>query len=222
MSSLHTSAQSSLRQTLFSGTYKNRLDAKGRVSLPAEFRQTLYEGLNENLSEGLGDSLAKGSLVKAKPANKGETKGNGAGNEAGNGSAGEGGENAIYAFPSPRGGRLEALSPTHFRQICREIESSAAMFSDQEDNLMAQIVSAARRISLDGNGRILLPKDFLDAIGIANTAVFVGFARRFVIFSESSHQRWYKERSRRSIAPLPIPLPTTPSTSPSTSLPRSR
>ncbi len=150
-----------LTQPVFSGTYKNRLDPKGRVSIPAEFRQSLC-------GEGQNDK-------------------------------------AIYAFPSPRGGRLEALSPIHFQHICRDIENSTAMFSDEEDSIMAQIVAAARRIAFDGNGRILLPKEFLDEISLSSVAVFVGFARRFVIFSESSHQRWHKERSRKSIAPFNIP-----------------
>ena len=76
------------------------------------------------------------------------------------------------------------------------------MFSDDEDSLMAQIVAAARRLSYDNNGRILLPKDFLEAIDLREVAVFVGFARRFVIFSEQSFERWYKERTKQSLAPF--------------------
>ncbi len=161
----------------FSGTYKNRLDAKGRVSLPAEFRQALVQSHDHE--------------------RKAETS------QGGNGEHCEGqNEKAVYAFPSPRGHRLEALCPSHFHSICTTIETTTAMFSDDEDNLMAQIVAAARRLAFDNNGRILLPKDFLEAINLQDTAVFVGFARRFVIFSEQSFECWHEERTKHSLAPF--------------------
>ena len=166
----------------FSGTYKNRLDAKGRVSLPAEFRQALVQNCDHD--------------HKAAPP-QGDDGENTEGHY----------EKAVYAFPSPRGNRLEALCPAHFHSICATIETTTAMFSDDEDNLMAQIVAAARRLAFDNNGRILLPKDFLDTLDLREVAVFVGFARRFVIFSEKSFERWYKERTKHSLAPFASPPP---------------
>ena len=163
----------------FSGTYKNRLDAKGRVSLPAEFRQALCQSYELERKE-------------EPPQQQADSASNGEGEN----------EKAVYAFPSPRGNRLEALCPAHFHSICTTIETTTAMFSDDEDSLMAQIVAAARRLSFDNNGRILLPKDFLEAIDLREVAVFVGFARRFVIFSEQSFERWNKERLKQTLAPL--------------------
>ncbi len=168
----------------FSGTYRNRLDAKGRVSLPAEFRQALLQNDEHDRK------------AEPPPTDGGE-------NGGGNGEVQEGlHEKAVYAFPSPRGHRLEALCPSHFHSICATIETTTAMFSDDEDSLMAQIVAAARRLAFDNNGRILLPKDFLEAIDLHEVAVFVGFARRFVIFSEQSFECWYKERTKQSLAPF--------------------
>ena len=165
----------------FSGTYRNRLDAKGRVSLPAEFRQALVHHCEIER--------------KAEPPPHDDPTNPDERDDGLN-------DKAVYAFPSPRGHRLEALCPAHFHSICTTIETTTAMFSDDEDSLMAQIVAAARRLAFDNNGRILLPKDFLDAIDLREVAVFVGFARRFVIFSEQSFERWYKERTKQSLAPL--------------------
>ncbi len=167
----------------FSGTYRNRLDAKGRVSLPSEFRQALVQNYNQN--EGTAQT------TQADIESNGDIEN----------------EKAVYAFPSPRGNRLEALCPAHFHSICTTIETTTAMFSDDEDSLMAQIVAAARRLAFDNNGRILLPKDFLEAIELREVAVFVGFARRFVIFSEQSFKRWNKERLKQTLAPFASPPP---------------
>ena len=175
----------------FSGTYRNRLDAKGRVSLPSEFRQALVQNYNHN--EGT-ESPPQNQAAQAAQA---DIESNGDFEN----------EKAVYAFPSPRGNRLEALCPAHFHSICTTIETTTAMFSDDEDSLMAQIVAAARRLSFDNNGRILLPKDFLEAIDLREVAVFVGFARRFVIFSEQSFERWNKERLKQTLAPFANPPP---------------
>jgi MraZ protein len=141
---------------LFNGTYYNKIDANGRVSLPSEFRHALPEEE----------------------------------------------EKIVYIFPSPRLNRLEAMSEVHFHRICEEIESSAAMFSDEEDDMMAQIVASARRFVVDGNGRILLPRDFTSFAHIDAQAVFVGFVRRFVIFGEEVHKAWQEEKWQKKIRPF--------------------
>lgn len=141
---------------LFNGTYYNKIDAKGRVSLPSEFRHALPEEE----------------------------------------------EKTVYIFPSPRGDRLEAMDEVHFDRICQQIESSTAMFSDEEDDMMAQIVAAARRFVVDGNGRIVLPRDFTQFAQIDSHAVFVGFVRRFVIFGEAIHKTWQEEKWQKKIRPF--------------------
>ena len=97
---------------LFAGTYENRIDRKGRVSLPADFRAELPV------------EVAR----------------------------------IIYVYPSPRGGALEACDRAFMQRMADSLEQMD-IFSDEEDELASIIVAEARRLSIDGDGRILIPPD---------------------------------------------------------------
>ena len=97
---------------LFAGTYENRIDRKGRVSLPADFRAELP---------------IEGNRI-------------------------------VYVYPSPRGGALEACDRAFMQRMADSLEQFD-MFSDEEDDLASIIVSEARRVAIDGDGRVVLPPE---------------------------------------------------------------
>ena len=99
---------------LFAGTFENRIDRKGRVSLPADFRAEL-------------------------PAD---------------------GARVVYVYPSPRGTALEACDRGFMQRMSDSIEQFD-IFSDEEDDMTASIVAAARRITIDTEGRIALPPELI-------------------------------------------------------------
>ncbi len=136
---------------LFAGTYENKIDRKGRVSLPADFRSEL-------------------------PVE---------------------GNRLIYVYPSPRGGALEACDRAFMQRMSDSLEQFD-MFSDEEDDLASIIVAAARRISLDGEGRIILPPELIEFAGVDGQVTFVGRGARFQMWSPETFARHAAEARDRA------------------------
>ena len=136
---------------LFAGTFENRIDRKGRVSLPADFRAEL-------------------------PAD---------------------GPRVIYIYPSPRGTALEACDRNFMQRMSDSIEQFD-IFSDQEDEMTASIVAAARRITIDTEGRIVLPPELITDAEIVDAVTFVGRGGRFQIWNPSDYFNYVAEARERS------------------------
>ena len=124
---------------LFAGTFENRIDRKGRVSLPADFRAEL-------------------------PAD---------------------GARVVYVYPSPRGTALEACDRGFMQRMSDSIEQFD-IFSDEEDDMTASIVAAARRITIDTEGRI------------EDAVTFVGRGARFQIWNPGDHKSYVAEARERA------------------------
>ena len=124
---------------LFAGTYENKIDRKGRVSLPADFRAELPVEVNR----------------------------------------------VVYLYPSPRGNFLEACDRFFMQRMADSLEQFE-MFSDEEDDLASIILSEARRISIDGEGRVMLPPEFIKLADIGEIVTFVGRGARFQIWNPNA------------------------------------
>jgi len=120
---------------LFTGTYENKVDRKGRVSLPSIFRSQLPDG------------------------------------EA----------RVVYVFRSPNLQALEACDQAFMDRLADSLEE-IDMFSDEEEDLGSVILGDARPLSLDGEGRIMIPAEHTEFAGIGERATFVGRGRRFQIW----------------------------------------
>ena len=136
---------------LFAGTFENRIDRKGRVSLPADFRAEL-------------------------PAD---------------------GARVVYVYPSPRGTALEACDRGFMQRMSDSIEQFD-IFSDEEDDMTASIVAAARRITIDPEGRIALPPELIAEAGIEDAVTFVGRGARFQIWNPGDHNIYAAEARERA------------------------
>lgn len=126
---------------LFTGRHENKIDKKGRVSLPADFRAELPSGQGR----------------------------------------------VIYVFPSPRSEALIAVDRDYIQTLSDQIENEYDMFSDEEEDFSAVILADAQKISIDGDGRIVLPPDFVAFADIQDRALFVGGGSRFQIWRPSAY-----------------------------------
>ena len=88
------------------------------------------------------------------------------------------GARVVYVYPSPRGGALEACDRAFMQRMADSLEQFD-MFSDEEDDLASIIVSEARRVSIDGEGRIVLPPELIGFAEIDERVTFVGRGARF-------------------------------------------
>ena len=125
---------------LFTGTYENKVDRKGRVSLPSIFRSQLPDG----------DARV------------------------------------VHVYRSPNLPALEACDQDFMDRLADSLEA-LDMFSDEEEDLGGVILADARALSLDGEGRIMIPAEHTAFAGIGERATFVGRGRRFQIWHPDTY-----------------------------------
>jgi MraZ protein len=121
---------------LFLSTFVNKIDKKGRVSVPASFRA----------------SLSNDSFI------------------------------GFVAFRSYKHDAIECFSYERMLRLSNSIDNFD-VFSDASDDLTAAIFADSLQLSLDGDGRVILPKDLLDHASIEDQVAFVGRGATFQLWS---------------------------------------
>lgn len=126
---------------LFTSTYTNKVDKKGRVSLPASFRSTLPVG-----------------------------------------------DQSVAVFPSLVGQAIEGFDYQYLEDISARLSSFDMLISpSQKLDPAAKILSRSITLSIDSDGRIVLPQDFIKHTGIQDHAIFVGLGRTFQIWEPAAY-----------------------------------
>ena len=144
---------------VFLSTFENKLDRKGRVSVPASFRAVLERQ----------DSLG------------------------------------IILYPSFKHACIEGNGDERIQEIVNSIDALDA-FSDEAENLQT-ILADARQLTIDSDGRIILPQDFINYANLDGAATFVGLGKSFQIWKPDvflKHRDRNRERARELGATLQI------------------
>jgi MraZ protein len=150
---------------LFTGTHTNKVDKKGRVSVPAPFRATL---------------------------------------------AAQGFEGA-FLFPSFTGSKcIEGCGASFMQKLANKIEENADPFSEVEDDYTSLVFAESQQIAFDPEGRIIIPRAFMEFAGITERATFVGNAQRFQIWEPEAREAYMAEK-RAARGKAPPRLTATPS-----------
>jgi transcriptional regulator MraZ len=153
----------------FVSTFENKIDSKGRVSVPAPFRAVLER-----------DAYIGG----------------------------------IYCYPSLDAPALDA-GGERLAQKIDGLLSGLPDYSDERDELSVALYGDVQVISVDGDGRIVLPPDLRAHAGIEGRVTFVGLGEKFQIwrpeeFNERRriarekvqlHRKLFEARSRRANDP---------------------
>ena len=135
--------------SVFLSTYLNKVDKKGRVSVPAQFRTV---------------------LAKQSP---------------------EGTATSLVVF-RPKFSALEACSPEHMEKLAADLEQMD-ISADERDLYRDDDVRRSVELSIDAEGRILVPQHLLDFAGITEQASFVGGRKTFQIWEPSAYQARVEE-----------------------------
>ncbi len=135
---------------IFTSTYTNKVDKKGRVSVPASFRSTLPDD-----------------------------------------------DQSVSIFPSLVGRAIEGFDRSYLDHIQARLDNYDMMTIPVETQDPAiKILSRVLTISIDSDGRIVLPQEFIKHAGIADRAVFVGLGSSFQIWSPKEHVAVYGQNDR--------------------------
>lgn len=145
--------------SVFLSTFENKVDRKGRVSVPSSFRNVL----SQQKSTG------------------------------------------IILYPSFKHPCLEGSGDERIQEIVSSIDA-IDVFSDEAENLQT-ILADAKQVSVDSDGRVILPHEFVVHAGISDLASFVGLGKSFQIWSPknfSMHRQKNRLRARKQGATLRI------------------
>jgi len=136
---------------LFLSTFVNKVDKKGRVSVPASFRAALA-----------GQAFA-----------------------------------GIVAFRSYKLNALEACGIDRMDRLSRSMDD-LDLFSQQQDDLAANIFADAHQLPFDSDGRIVLPDQLAQHAKIDDRAAFVGRGAMFQIWNPEAFLRFQDEARARA------------------------
>jgi MraZ protein len=135
----------------FVSTFTNKIDAKGRVSIPASFRAVLER-----------DGYAGG----------------------------------VYCYPSLDAPALDAGG----ERLAQKIDGLLAGlpdYSDERDELSVALYGDVQILSIDGDGRIVLPESLRSHAGLDGTVTFVGLGDKFQMWEPGRfEQRRMDARSK--------------------------
>jgi MraZ protein len=162
--------------SVFLGTHQNRLDAKGRVSIPAGFRTALR------------------ARAQARGAGVAQTEG-GAGDA--NGAV------QIVLRPSHKHPCIEAWPVDTFAALASPLDR-LDMFSEDHDDLSAALYADAYPVDADKEGRIMLPEILTAHAGLSDSVAFMGLGHIFQIWEpKAAERRRIEARERARNVSLP-------------------
>jgi MraZ protein len=144
----------------FLGSHQNKLDAKGRVSVPASFRASLRDS---------GRDSGRGATGRQ----SGETNGTGI---------------ELVLRPSHLHPCIEAWPASEFATLTAPLEHYSPLSAERED-LAASLYADAYPVEADKEGRILIPDQLATHAGLTEAVVFMGMGTIFQIWEPAAAER---------------------------------
>lgn len=132
----------------FLSTTTNRVDKKGRVSVPASFRANIPQG----------------------------------------------GYQGVIAYKSFKHPCIEGSDISFMEKLSERIHSDFGFFSDENEALATVLLGKATQLGFDPEGRIHIPKDYMEHAGVKDSATFVGLGNKFQIWNPDEYEKHYAEQ----------------------------
>ena len=128
---------------LFLSTFTNKIDNKGRVSVPAQFRASL---VNANFS-------------------------------------------GMIVYESFINDAIEGCDLERIKKISESIDNLDP-FSEERDAFATAVLGGSMQLTIDGDGRVILPESLLKKAKIKDSAVFVGKGSTFEIWQPAKFEEY--------------------------------
>jgi len=128
---------------LFLSTFTNKIDAKGRVSVPVQFRASL---VNENFS-------------------------------------------GMVVYESFINDSIEGCDLERIKKISESIDNLDP-FSEERDAFATAVLGGSMQLTIDGDGRVILPESLLKKAKIKDSLVFVGKGSTFEIWQPAKFEEY--------------------------------
>jgi MraZ protein len=130
----------------FLSTTTNKVDKKGRVSVPALFRSNI----------------------------------------------GPEGFQGVIAYKSFKHPCIEGSDISFMEQLSERIYGDFGFFSDENEALATVLLGKSTQLSFDPEGRIHIPREFIEHADIKEQATFVGLGNKFQIWNPKAYEAHYE------------------------------
>ena len=107
-------------------------------------------------------------------------------------------EHGIVAVPSFKLPSVDCYGMDKLEDLSRNLDGLAA-FSEERDDFAAAIFGSAIQLSLDGEGRIMLPDTVISHTRITDAVAFIGGGRTFGLWEPKAADAYLGEASRRAL-----------------------
>ncbi|MFM7703150.1 MAG: division/cell wall cluster transcriptional repressor MraZ [Alphaproteobacteria bacterium] len=131
---------------LFLSTFINKVDSKGRVYVPSQFRASLVNGNNS----------------------------------------------AMVVYESFINQSIEGCDLERIKKLSESIDNLEP-FSEERDAFATAVLGGSVQLSIDGDGRIILPENLLKTAKIKDSAVFIGKGATFEIWEPISFEKYMQK-----------------------------
>lgn len=136
---------------LFLSTFINKIDAKGRVSVPSQFRASL---VNNDFS-------------------------------------------AVVVYESFINDCIEGCDIERIKKISESIDNLDP-FSEERDAFATAVLGGSFQLTIDGDGRVILPENLLKKTKIKDNAVFVGKGSTFEIWEPKKFEEYMAKAKKEA------------------------
>lgn len=136
---------------LFLSTFTNKIDAKGRVSVPSQFRASL---VNNDFS-------------------------------------------GVVLYESFINDCIEGCDIERIKKISESIDNLDP-FSEERDAFATAVLGGSFQLTIDGDGRVIVPENLLKKAKIKNNAVFVGKGSTFEIWEPKQFEEYMAKAKKEA------------------------
>lgn len=150
---------------LFLSTFVNKVDKKGRVSIPAPFRSTLAEGRTNAPID-------------------------------------------VVIYPSLTHQALDACPLSYLEKLSDALDNDA-LPAEYRDLIDTTVFGRSVQLTLDPEGRVILPDTLLEYAGITENISFVGLRKIFQLWDPTAfdaHEKATRDKARANNISLPTIL----------------
>ena len=96
-------------------------------------------------------------------------------------------EEEFFAVPDPRGEFLMVMPPPEFNRVKEDVEASTSVSPADRRKFIRRFYALAQRVTVDKQGRVLLPEEPCRRLGLEGDVVLIGSHSRMEIWNP---QRW--------------------------------
>ena len=111
----------------------------------------------------------------------------------------------VVLFPSRQAAALEGFGLSYMEEIASRLDRFD-LFSETQDDLATVVFGESIQLSMDGDGRIVLPPKLIEVAQLDGRAAFVGMGHKFQIWSPEALEK-RKKKARGNIAEKGLTIP---------------